>query len=84
MKQTVIEKIISRHSDRDVKSGEIVWMNLDIRSARDFGGANVVKNFENSYAGETVENAKKTFFTFDTNLMQTINKHAVYLQASME
>jgi len=68
MKQTIIEKIISNHSGKEVKAGEIVWMNLDYRTARDFGGANVVKHFEKHFAPEAVADRKKTFFTFDCNV----------------
>ena len=65
MSMTVIEKIIRRHTQQDVRPGEIVWMDLDVRSARDFGGPNVVKHFEKEYEGEGVANPAKTFFTFD-------------------
>lgn len=65
MAKTIIEKIIANHTKDEVKPGNIVWMDLDVRSARDFGGANVVKNFEKEFPGETVENPAKTFFTFD-------------------
>ncbi len=65
MGQTIIEKIISRHSDHDVRPGEIVDVEIDVRVARDFGGANVVKNLE--LAGLTVADPEKTLFTFDTN-----------------
>jgi 3-isopropylmalate/(R)-2-methylmalate dehydratase large subunit len=40
-------------------------MDLDIRSARDFGGPNVVKSFEREYGDDAVEDNTKTFFTFD-------------------
>jgi 3-isopropylmalate/(R)-2-methylmalate dehydratase large subunit len=65
MGQTVIEKIITRHTADEVKPGRIVWMDLDIRSARDFGGPNVVKNFRREYGAAPVEDPAKTFFTFD-------------------
>lgn len=65
MGKTIIEKIMAVHSDEEVKPGAIVWIDLDIRSARDFGGANVVKNFTQEYSGEEVEDPNKTFFTFD-------------------
>jgi len=51
MGKTVIEKIIQAHTADEVAPGKIVWMDLDIRSARDFGGPNVVKNYEREYAG---------------------------------
>jgi 3-isopropylmalate/(R)-2-methylmalate dehydratase large subunit len=68
MKQTIIEKIISNHADHPVQSGEIVWMDLDIRSARDFGGPNVVKNFEKYFPDQKIDDPWKTYFTFDTNV----------------
>jgi len=63
--QTLIEKIISRHSDHDVVAGEIVDVEIDVRAARDFGGANVVKNLQ--HAGLSVADPAKTVFTFDCN-----------------
>ncbi|RKY84091.1 homoaconitate hydratase family protein [candidate division KSB1 bacterium] len=65
MGKTIIEKIFSFHSEDEVKPGNIVWIKLDVRTARDFGGANVVKNFQVNYPGETIDDPKKTFFTFD-------------------
>ncbi|MEM3342428.1 MAG: aconitase/3-isopropylmalate dehydratase large subunit family protein [Thermoplasmata archaeon] len=66
--KTVIEKIFSAHSDEDAVAGGIVWVNMDIRSARDFGGANVVQNFKKFYQNDKVHDASKTFFTFDCNV----------------
>jgi 3-isopropylmalate/(R)-2-methylmalate dehydratase large subunit len=65
MGQTIIEKIIQAHSDEPVQAGKIVWMRLDARTARDFGGANVVKNYRAHYGDAPVDDAAKTFFTFD-------------------
>jgi 3-isopropylmalate/(R)-2-methylmalate dehydratase large subunit len=65
MGKTVIEKIIQAHTADEVAPGKIVWMDLDIRSARDFGGPNVVKNYEREYAGLAPADTTKTFFTFD-------------------
>ncbi|MGD8737435.1 MAG: aconitase family protein, partial [Anaerolineae bacterium] len=65
MGQTMIEKIIQAHSDEPVKAGDIVWMRLDARTARDFGGANVVKNYRKHYGNTPVDDVTKTFFTFD-------------------
>ena len=66
MSQTIIEKIIQLHSDEDVEAGKIVWMKIDIRTARDFGGPNVVKNIEKYYPNEQLPNVENIFFTFDT------------------
>ena len=65
MGKTVIEKIIAAHTGDAVSPGRIVWMDLDVRSARDFGGPNVVKNYEREYGGSPLADVRKTFFTFD-------------------
>ncbi|MHA1967127.1 MAG: aconitase family protein, partial [Candidatus Hodarchaeales archaeon] len=66
MGKTIIEKIITDHTKEEVSPGNIVWLDIDVRSARDFGGANVVKNLEKHYPYEQkVKDPEKTFFTFD-------------------
>ena len=65
MGKTLIEKIISAKSGKDVSPGEIVDVFVDARAARDFGGANVVKNMQGN--GLKPEDTTKTFFTFDCN-----------------
>jgi 3-isopropylmalate/(R)-2-methylmalate dehydratase large subunit len=65
MGKTIIEKIIASHTQEEVEPGKIVWMGLDIRSARDFGGPNVVRNYEKVYGDAPVDDRQKTFFTFD-------------------
>ncbi len=63
---TIIEKIIASHSGQQtVKPGDIVDVEIDIRAARDFGGANVVKNILNN--GLKIADPSKTLFTFDCN-----------------
>ena len=65
MGKTIIEKIIGNHSGREVKPDDIVDVVIDARVARDFGGANVVKNIVDSGLG--IADPAKTFFTFDCN-----------------
>lgn len=65
MGKTVIEKIIQAHTADEAAPGKVIWMNLDTRSARDFGGPNVVKHYEREYPGLPLADAAKTFFTFD-------------------
>jgi 3-isopropylmalate/(R)-2-methylmalate dehydratase large subunit len=65
MGQTVIEKIIQSHTEEEVQPGRIIWMGLDIRSARDFGGPNVVRSYEREFGDAPLADKKKTFFTFD-------------------
>ena len=76
---TLIEKILAKHSGKDkVSPGGIVDIEIDVRAARDFGGANVVKNLENN--GLTVKNPEKTFFTFDCNPTGSDQKYAANQQ----
>jgi 3-isopropylmalate/(R)-2-methylmalate dehydratase large subunit len=63
--KTIIEKIFQTHSKEEIKPGHIVWISLDVVSARDFGGPNVVKNYRKFYRGKKVFDTKKVFFTFD-------------------
>lgn len=71
----LIEKIIANHSNKDiVKPGDIVDVFIDARVARDFGGANVVKNIVNN--GLKVDDPERTFFTFDCNPGGSDQKYA--------
>ncbi|MDD3875130.1 MAG: aconitase/3-isopropylmalate dehydratase large subunit family protein [Bacteroidales bacterium] len=75
----LIEKILASHTNRDaVSAGEIVDILIDARVARDFGGANVVKNIVNN--GLTVNDPKRTFFTFDCNPTGSDQKYAANQQ----
>ncbi len=65
MGKTLIEKIIGSHAGRDVAPGDIVDVTIDVRAARDFGGASVVQNLEK--AGLAVADPARTLFTFDCN-----------------
>ncbi len=76
MAMTLLEKILSAHSKYDaLRPGEIADIEIDTRVARDFGGANVVKNM-NSF-GLDVCDPEKTFFTFDCNPTGSDQKYAV-------
>ncbi len=65
--QTIIQKIFAAHTElgASVEPGDIIWLDLDVRSARDFAGANVVKNYREHYGDAPVADADKTCFTFD-------------------
>jgi 3-isopropylmalate/(R)-2-methylmalate dehydratase large subunit len=66
MGKTIIEKILAAHSGKErVTPGEIIDIEIDVRLARDFGGANVVKNLEDNNL--VIADNSKTFFTFDCN-----------------
>jgi homoaconitate hydratase family protein/3-isopropylmalate dehydratase small subunit len=76
MAMTLLEKILAAHSKYDVvKPGEIVDIEIDSRVARDFGGANVVRNLIDF--GLTIKDPEKTFFTFDCNPTGSDQKYAV-------
>ena len=76
MAMTLLEKILAAHSKYEtVHPGEIVDIEIDSRVARDFGGANVVRNL-NEF-GLTIENPEKTLFTFDCNPTGSDQKYAV-------
>ena len=76
---TIIEKIIANHSNKNVvKPGNIVDVEIDVRAARDFGGANVIKNLEENGLG--IDEPQKTFFTFDTNPTGSDQKYAANQQ----
>ena len=76
MAMTLLEKILAAHSKYDVvHPGEIVDIEIDSRVARDFGGANVVKNLKDF--GLTIEDPAKTFFTFDCNPTGSDQKYAI-------
>lgn len=71
----MIEKILANHSGKkNVMPGQIVDVSIDCRVARDFGGANVVKNLIDN--GLLLDDATKTFFTFDCNPGGSDQKYA--------
>lgn len=75
----LIEKILANHSKQNVvRPGEIIDIEIDVRAARDFGGANVVKNLKDNNLG--VDDASRTFFTFDCNPTGSDQKYAVNQQ----
>ncbi len=73
---TIIEKILSQHSgNKQVKPGDIVDITIDVRAARDFGGANVIQHIEKNNLN--IDDVSKCFFTFDTNPTGSDQKYAV-------
>jgi 3-isopropylmalate/(R)-2-methylmalate dehydratase large subunit len=63
--QTIVEKTLSAKAGKTLRAGDTDLIELDVRSARDFGGANVVQNFRREYPGGKVADPSRTFFTFD-------------------
>jgi homoaconitate hydratase family protein/3-isopropylmalate dehydratase small subunit len=76
MAMTLLEKILAAHSKYAVvHPGEIADIEIDSRVARDFGGANVVKNLKDF--GLSINDPARTFFTFDCNPTGSDQKYAV-------
>lgn len=83
MGYTLIEKIFKNHlidKNEKVTPGSIVWISIDIRTARDFGGANVVNNLETSFKEPYIDDTTKTMFTFDcvvpaNTIPYAVNQH---------
>jgi len=76
--QTIIEKIVSAHAGKQAVPGDIVDITIDVRAARDFGGANVVKNLRDH--GLPIADPGKTLFTFDCNPGGSDQKYATNQQ----
>jgi 3-isopropylmalate/(R)-2-methylmalate dehydratase large subunit len=76
MGMTLLEKILAAHSKHSVvRPDDIVDIEIDSRAARDFGGANVVKNIKDFGLG--IADPGKTLFTFDCNPTGSDQKYAV-------
>jgi len=65
---TIIEKIFSRAAGREVKADEYIWANLDLVAMRDFGGPNVVQEYEENFGAAPVFNREKIAITFDLHI----------------
>ena len=66
MGKTSIMKIMERASGHPVKVGDRVWCKIDWATCRDFGGANVVLQFEKEMGKDAkVWDPDKLAFTFD-------------------
>lgn len=78
MGKTAIVKIMERAAGKPVRTGERVWCEIDWSTARDFGGANCVLQFEKE-AGENagVWDPDKVAFTFDLQAPAHSEKVAV-------
>ncbi|MCD6310547.1 MAG: 3-isopropylmalate dehydratase large subunit [Candidatus Eremiobacteraeota bacterium] len=65
MGKTIIEKIIGSHSGQEVRSGDRVWAEIDLAVIRDFGGPNVVLEFDEATNKGKVWDPEKIAITFD-------------------
>jgi 3-isopropylmalate/(R)-2-methylmalate dehydratase large subunit len=63
--KTIIEKILSDHSGEDARAGDRVWAELDLAVVRDFGGPNVVLEYEQEVGDKPVWDPQRIAMTFD-------------------
>ncbi len=63
--KTIIEKVLSDHSGEDARAGDRVWADLDLAVVRDFGGPNVVLEYEKQLGDRPVWDPQKIAMTFD-------------------
>lgn len=78
MGRTQLQKIIESNTGKGARAGNIIDVFVHSRVARDFGGANVVKNLEDN--GLRVDDPSRTFFTFDCNPGGSDQKYAANQQ----
>ena len=78
MGRTIIEKIIADHAGKAGVPRRYRRHHIDVRAARDFGGANVVKNLRDN--GLPIADPSKTLFTFDCNPGGSDQKYATNQQ----
>ncbi len=74
---TIVEKIFQKHTTEKVEPGKIVWLDLDVITAREFGGPNVVKNIMDEFGEARVAKKDSTFFTFDLSVPAKTLKYAL-------
>jgi 3-isopropylmalate/(R)-2-methylmalate dehydratase large subunit len=63
--KTIVEKILSEHAGQDAWAGDRVWADLDLAVVRDFGGPNVVLEYERQMADRPVWDPQRIAMTFD-------------------
>ncbi len=69
MAKTIIEKILARASGRArVSAGERVWAKLDFVAMRDFGGPNVILEYQTAFDCKPIFDGSKAAFTFDLHI----------------
>jgi 3-isopropylmalate/(R)-2-methylmalate dehydratase large subunit len=74
--KTVIEKILSRAAGRDVEPLDRVWVDVDLAVVRDFGGPNVVLEYEKHFGDTPPADPAKIAMTFDYQAPAKVTKVA--------
>ena len=76
---TLIQKIIKNHTnvpEEDLVPDNIVWVSVDLVTARDYAGPQVISLFEQYYPNSSVFNNKKIILTPDCYPYGNDPKHA--------
>ncbi len=69
MAQTMIQKILARASGKEtVDVGDKVWADVDLTAMRDFGGPNVILEYEKQFSDRPVHDPGKVAITFDLHV----------------
>jgi 3-isopropylmalate/(R)-2-methylmalate dehydratase large subunit len=63
--KTIIEKILTKASGKDVVANDRVWAEVDLAVIRDFGGPNAVLEFDKFTHNGKVKDPNKIAITFD-------------------
>jgi 3-isopropylmalate/(R)-2-methylmalate dehydratase large subunit len=77
---TIIEKIVKSHanvSDNEIYPGNIVWVNLDLVTAGDYAGPQVIDLFQENYLDAQTFNNERIIFTPDCYPYGNDPKHAI-------
>jgi 3-isopropylmalate/(R)-2-methylmalate dehydratase large subunit len=65
---TTIQNIFSSASGRVANPGDYIWANLSLVAMRDFGGPNVIQEYENAYGEHPVFDPERVAITFDLHI----------------
>src|SRR4030042_5950073 len=74
--KTVIEQILSRAAGGDVQPLDRVWVDVDLAVVRDFGGPNVVLEYEQHFGDTPPADPAKIALTFDYQAPAKVTKVA--------
>jgi len=74
--KTIAEKIFSRAAGRDVAPLERVWLDVDLAVVRDFGGPNVVLEYDKQFGNTCPAHPDKIAMTFDYQAPAKVTKVA--------
>ncbi|UCD92195.1 MAG: 3-isopropylmalate dehydratase large subunit [Methanobacteriota archaeon] len=69
MGSTIIEKIIAKSTGKElVTPDERLWVDVDLAVIRDFGGPNVILEYEEHFGDQKVHDPNKIAITFDLHV----------------